>query len=390
MARDAGITTISVGNLTVGGNGKTPFTIFLASRLARLGYRVGIVSRGYGRPAHGARAALVSDGAQILLSPDQAGDEPVMMARSFAGPIAVARRRIDGISLLARNAPIDVVILDDGFQHLRLRRDLDLILVNASRGFGNEWVLPAGPMREPLRALGRADVAVSMLLGENATSAEAPADNASFKGKLLMRAALKPKSLVHSKNGKWIEDQIAIAGRRAVLVSGIASPEGFHATVGALGAQVSSTLDYPDHHSYSLRDWKHIQDAARGAQLLLTTEKDLVKLEKFCPGAVPLYALRVETVMNEKDEARLLSLVAERARRRSRAGDPSVRESTRRRTELMAISQDLLDILACPKCKGVLRLTEKPEGLVCDACKLRYPIKEDIPIMLIDEAESIK
>ncbi|HXZ88365.1 MAG TPA: tetraacyldisaccharide 4'-kinase [Candidatus Binataceae bacterium] len=315
-ARDAGVTTISVGNLTVGGNGKTPFTVFLASRLAHRGYRVGIVSRGYGRLSNGPGAALVSDGARIMLSPGEAGDESVMMARSFAGPIAVARRRVDGISLLARRAAIDIVILDDGFQHLRLRRDLDLILVNAARGFGNEWVLPAGPMREPLGAIGRADAVILMASGENAACAQAASDNAAFKGKPVMRAALRATSLVHAKNGEWRESQIAITGRRVAIVSGLGSPEGFHATVRALGAQISNTLDYPDHHDYSARDWKHIQDAAGGAQLLLTTEKDLVKLEKFCAGAVPMYALRVEAVMDESNEALLLSMVAERARRR--------------------------------------------------------------------------
>ncbi len=316
MARDAGVMTISVGNLTVGGNGKTPFTVFLASRLARRGYRVGIVSRGYGRLSNGRGAALVSDGARIVLSPGEAGDEPVMMARSVAGPIAVARRRVDGISLLARSAAIDIVILDDGFQHLRLRRDLDLILVNSARGFGNEWILPAGPMREPLGAIRRADVIILMALGENTAGARVTSENTAFKGKPVMRAALRATSLVHAKNGKWRESQIAIDGQRVTIVSGLGSPEGFHAMVRALGAQISSTLDYPDHHDYSLRDWKHIQDAARGAQLLLTTEKDLVKLEKFYAGEVPLYALRVEAVMDERDEARLLSMVAERARRR--------------------------------------------------------------------------
>ena len=316
MARDAGVTTISVGNLTVGGNGKTPFTIFLASRLARRGYRVGIVSRGYGRLLDGTRAALVSDGARIVRSPVEAGDEPVMMARSFSGPIAVARRRVDGIALLAHRAPIDIVILDDGFQHLRMRRDLDLILVNEARGFGNGWVLPAGPMREPLSAIARAGVVILMAVGENTAGAPVPPNDAAFKGKPVVRAALRATSLVRAEIGKWSEGPIAIAGRRVAIVSGLASPEGFHATVRALGAEISNTLDYPDHHNYGLRDWKCIQDSARGAQLLLTTEKDLVKLENFCPSAVPLYALRVEAVMEESDEARLLSMIAERAQRR--------------------------------------------------------------------------
>jgi tetraacyldisaccharide 4'-kinase len=317
MARDAGVTTISVGNLTVGGNGKTPFTVFLASRLAGLGYRVGIVSRGYGRLSTGARAAMVSDGSSIRLTPDIAGDEAVMMARSFAGPVAVARRRHDGISLLARRG-IDVAVLDDGFQHLRLRRDLDLLLVNAACAFGNGWVLPAGPMRERASAIRRADAVVLMALGEDAAG-EQPLPNAAFEDRPVMRATLKPSGLVRMKGGQWTDCPLVGGGRRAAIVSGLASPAAFHATVRALGFQVCATLDYPDHYDYSLRDWEHIQDMARGADLLLTTEKDLVKLEKLCSDAIPLYAVRVRVVMEQSDEARLLAMMVDCARRKGAA-----------------------------------------------------------------------
>ncbi len=137
MRKRPGLATISVGNLTVGGSGKTPFTLFLAQKLAERGVSIGIVSRGYRGRLAGGRAALVSDGERILLTPEQAGDEPVMMARRFDGPIAVARRRIHGIELLQRSAQVDAVVLDDAFQHIRLKRDFDLLLVNTERGLGN-------------------------------------------------------------------------------------------------------------------------------------------------------------------------------------------------------------------------------------------------------------
>src|SRR5712692_2000785 len=158
MARHAGVTTMSVGNLTVGGNGKTPFTLFLAARLRAQGLNVGIVSRGWGRRGSGAQ--LVSDGPRILLGPDEAGDEPVMMAKSFDGPIAIARRRIDAIRLLQKLGRLDLVLLDDGFQHMRVRRDVDVLVVNFERGFQNGWTLPAGPMRERLGAARRAQIVV--------------------------------------------------------------------------------------------------------------------------------------------------------------------------------------------------------------------------------------
>src|SRR5579875_5785 len=144
----AGIRVISVGNLTVGGNAKTPFTLYLARRLQQQGLRVGIVSRGYRGSRGSGPAVLVSDGSHIYLTSAEAGDEALMLARSFSGPVAIARRRMDAIRLLQKQAPLDFVVLDDAFQHLRLARDLDLLLVSGERGFGNGWVLPAGPLRE--------------------------------------------------------------------------------------------------------------------------------------------------------------------------------------------------------------------------------------------------
>ncbi|MGH7881081.1 MAG: tetraacyldisaccharide 4'-kinase, partial [Candidatus Binataceae bacterium] len=161
MAQSSPVATISVGNLTLGGNGKTPFTLFLARRLRARGYRVAIVSRGYGRD-RSRGPALVADGGRILLPISAAGDEPAMMAHAFDGPIAVARRRIDAIRMLLARGPLDAVILDDAFQHRGLRRDLDLVLVGARRSLGNGWVLPAGPLREPRSSLQRADAIIEV------------------------------------------------------------------------------------------------------------------------------------------------------------------------------------------------------------------------------------
>jgi tetraacyldisaccharide 4'-kinase len=315
MARAADVTTVSIGNLTVGGNGKTPFTLFLASRLSERGHRVGIVSRGFGRASSTSHAALVSDGTHIFLNPREAGDEPVMMARTFAGPIAVARRRLDGISLLRECAPIDIVLLDDAFQHLRLRRDLDLLLVAESRGFGNGWILPAGPLREPLSAIRRAGAVILVASAEAGVSALSRTDRALLESKQVMRAPLSARSLVRAEQGEWRESEIALAGRRVAAVSGLADPAGFHAMVRALGARVTTVLDYPDHYDYGPHDWENIQQAASGVELVLTTEKDLVKLERFSSLGVPLYALRLEVVMAEHDEARLLAMIMERAPR---------------------------------------------------------------------------
>lgn len=307
LRRRAPVRTISVGNLTVGGNGKTPFTLYLASRLRAHGLSVGIVSRGFGRRRmRGARAALVSDGREIKLGAEEAGDEPVMMAKAFAGPIAVARRRLDGIRLLKQSFNPDVVILDDAFQHSRLARDVDLVMVNRERGLGNGWRIPAGPMREKLGAIGRADAVILVSSGiATAPSALGPRQMARLSKVPILRASMRPRALVRSEQGRWIEEPIAMAGRRVLAVSGLADPSGFYAMLREIETDLVGVLEYPDHHNYSSADWQMILNFSPDADMVLTTEKDLAKLEKFPFRRNSLYALRIEVVMNAEDAARL-------------------------------------------------------------------------------------
>jgi tetraacyldisaccharide 4'-kinase len=308
-ARRPPLPTISVGNLTVGGNGKTPFSLFLATLLRERGVRVAIVSRGYGGRSSRS-AGLVSDGERLLMTTQQAGDEPVTLAKSFAGPVAVARRRIAAIELLAALRAADAVVLDDGFQHLRLRRDLDLLLINQAVGFGNGWLLPAGPMREPASAIARADAIVVI------AASDEPASNA-YEGwlssgaaghRLVVRASLQPSGLIRSAGGQWHQEPLQLDNTRVLVVSGVANPAGLHAMMRRMGANIISTADYPDHHDYSLRDWQKIGAAAEQAELIITTEKDLVKLEQFPPMHIPLYALRIAVKMDKREQEALLAL----------------------------------------------------------------------------------
>lgn len=309
-ASTAGVTTISVGNLTVGGNGKTPFTLFLASRLRERGLSVGIISRGWGR--NDDRAALVSDGARLLMSPREAGDEPVMMAKSFSGAIAVARRRLDAARMLSARARFDLFILDDGFQHLRLHRDLNLLLVNARRGFGNRWVLPAGPLREPRDAISRAS-AIVLIDSAGADTTAPPLDDLGLPDYIpILRASIRPHALVLADATGWHEHPLTLARRRVVAVSGLADSAGFHAMLAGLGANLVATFDFPDHHDYTPYDFEDILSAARGADQIVTTEKDLVKLERFPQSGVSIYALRLNVSMNPDDETRLFDLIAAR------------------------------------------------------------------------------
>jgi tetraacyldisaccharide 4'-kinase len=306
MSRGAGVLTVSVGNLVVGGSGKTPITLFIARRLQSQGLRVGIASRGWARK-RAARdgALLVADRGELRVTVEEAGDEPAMMAKSFSGPIAVAERRINAIELLKRDCGVDAVVLDDAFQHLRLKRDVNLLLVNAERGFGNGWLLPAGPMREPLSAARRADAVVFVSSG--GASGLSEKQMRALGGRPTLHARVRPRALISP--GDWRESRPVLAGRRVLAVSGIADPSSFHAMLGDLEADLVDLLQYPDHHPYSRGDWQGIVAAARNADLVVTTEKDLIKLERFPFARDSLYALRVEASMSDEDARALDELI---------------------------------------------------------------------------------
>ncbi len=313
MAISAPIATISIGNLTVGGNGKTPFTLYLANLLRSRGYRVGIVSRGYGRRLTNRDAILVANEGKLLEEVQFTGDEPAMMAHSFDGPIAVANRRIDGMRLLLAGQRVNVILLDDAFQHSGLRRDLDLVLAG-NRGFGNEWILPAGPLREPISALRRADVIVEVGIWAG--------DGGSRLSSHLARLGIsppvfgiipRPDSLVKSENGCWIEQSLtALAGRRIAAACGLADSRSFEMMLTNLGAELVELMEFPDHHNYDVNDWQAIAAAARTTELLITTEKDLIKLERFSPAIESMYALRLKIEIKPDVEAQLLQIVSEK------------------------------------------------------------------------------
>ncbi|MFZ0889097.1 MAG: tetraacyldisaccharide 4'-kinase, partial [Candidatus Binataceae bacterium] len=229
---------------------------------------------------------------------------PIMMARRFQGPIAVARRRIDAIRLLERHGRLDAVVLDDAFQHIRLARDFDLLVLNTDRAFGNGWLLPAGPMRERPGAVRRADAIVLIERGDG-LGAESQVSRAR-----VFHAAIRPHSLVHPELGQWREVPLAIHGRRVLAVSGLANPNGFYEMIRAQDADLVGVLEYPDHHRYTQADWQNVASAARDADIVITTEKDLVKLERFPFARDSLYALRLEVTMDEQESARLLDMIA--------------------------------------------------------------------------------
>src|SRR5262249_1812806 len=200
-----------------------------------------------------------------------------------------------------------------------------------------------GPLREPLKAIQRANVLIIIQpFGAGGGSIDCSVLGFPDVNRVL-HAQIRPSSLVYSNRGIWCEAPLMAAGRQVTAVSGIANPAQFHAMISALGAKLVRTVNYRDHHDYRVGDWKDILDAARQTEMIITTEKDLVKLERFTTREIPLYALRLRVTMGAREETQLLRLVTARIRR-----DAGLRHLERKEERSVALSQDLLDILACP------------------------------------------
>lgn len=274
------VPVVSVGNLTVGGTGKTPLVIRLAEWLTGEGKRVAILSRGY-RRAGTAPLLIVSDGASLLAAPDEAGDEPYLMARRCpAAVVAVGADRYELGRLVLDRFPVDYILLDDGFQHLAVERDVDLLLVDATDADGLRAMFPAGRLREPIEAAARASMIV-------VTKADRPEQAAAVAERLrpvtadtpVAQAVFRPEGLISVTSGA--QQPLAwCRGKTAVLCSGIADPASFQALAIRLGMTPVETMVYRDHHRYTSEDVTRVQAkaAAVKADVIVTTEKDAGKL----------------------------------------------------------------------------------------------------------------
>lgn len=289
----AAIPVVSVGNIAVGGSGKTPIAVWLASELQARGWQVAIVSRGYGGSAR--EPLVVSRGRGPEVDAQHAGDEPVMMARRFSGTVIVARNRAAGVEL-ARAVGCNLAVLDDGFQHRALGRDFDAVLLGGRLGA----LLPAGPMREPYRALRRAD---ALLLVDKGRGARPLGPPASAAGKPLYWVRMVPQCWVESDGGRWRERPLAdLSGQRVAAVSGIADPTSFYGFLQEWEVAVAEAFEFPDHHRYRASDWQWLSRKTQQFPYLVTTEKDLVKLEHFPFARGKLLALRVAPRVDKAED----------------------------------------------------------------------------------------
>jgi tetraacyldisaccharide 4'-kinase len=298
---------ISIGNITVGGTGKTPMTIYLAEMLHRFGFKPVVISRGYKGEGE-KRGGIVSDGCTFFMTAEQTGDEPLMTARHLQPigiPVVVGRNRFRSGMLAIRTFRPDVILLDDAYQHIKLWRDLDLVLLDGARPFGNTHLLPRGILREPVSALNRADIFVLTRTGKDVWAAV---------DRLRHIAGKRPVYTAYHQPylSRWVPagafDRQAPADKRAAFdlrslrdvkvfgFSGIAGNEGFRETLEALGCNLTGFTGFADHHRYSSDDVASLMRAAvqSGADVISTTEKDYIRLVHQLPLHVDLVVIGID------------------------------------------------------------------------------------------------
>lgn len=307
------VPVISIGNLTAGGTGKTPLTIHLGRALLAAGARPLVLSRGYRSEGSGTR--IVSDGARVLLDPSQGGDEPVLIARSVPGmPVVVDPDRVrGGLFAIARLSP-SLVLLDDGYQHRRLARDLDIVLLDAVDPFGRYAMIPSGRLREPFSGLGRADLFVVTHApeGESLDTLKSVVRRYNARAPIV-RAHHRPEALVplaDDAGGGGLVALSRIDGAAVYAFCAIGNPEGFRETLIEAGARLTGFRTFRDHHPFSAVEIGEIvREASRAQSVIVTTEKDAVRIPGV-PEDAPFFALRIrmEIAPEEELHARVLAV----------------------------------------------------------------------------------
>jgi len=290
---------IGVGNLTTGGTGKTPLVMYLAETLKNSGFQPAVLTRGYKGTAEQA-GRLVSDGAKVLLGPDESGDEAYLMAKKLDRvPIAVGRTRHRTARLIPGFGanPKLVFLLDDAYQHLQLERDLNLLVIDAMDPFGGGRLLPGGKLREPLSAIARADQII-------VTRAHLPFDQEAVETEIRLRNRLAKISyfyhdatgILEIGSGKKLPVR-HLFQKRVIALSGIGNPQVFLKDLAHYQINVLKHFSFSDHYLFNRRDLEAVNHAAAslGADAILTTEKDSVRLPGFASRAKsPLYAIEIE------------------------------------------------------------------------------------------------
>ena len=283
---------ISIGNITTGGSGKTPTVEFLALHLQSIGKNVGIISRGYGRSSK--HVKLVTDGIDKPNSWEQYGDEAFLLSQNLNSiPIVVGESKYEAGLKITSEFDLDVIIIDDGFQHRSLHRDLDIVLINSKDNKRTHKILPIGNLRERINGLKRADLIIYTKTNVH--------NNLGYLNRLLknmnvekINSVLESKSMLIGKDKQEI-DKAKLKSKNIYLLSAIGDNRGFKKTVEKIGANIVGQSKFLDHYKFKTSDLQKVQNDAKkfSANYIITTEKDLVKIPDINPK-IPVYALKTK------------------------------------------------------------------------------------------------
>ena len=297
---------ISIGNLTVGGSGKTPAVIYLLNLLKKEGKKVGVLSRGYGRKTNG--YLLVSDGEKILAPVDDCGDEIYLTVSECLVPGAVSENRFEGAKKFINDTKIDTIVLDDAFQHRWIKRDIDLVICEQKflidKSNLMRTLLPAGNMREPFSSLSRADAVI--INRKFSDAAKIPADlEKYFDKKKIFHAKYKTINFVDViKNTDYAVEEFT--GQKSLLVSGIANPYSFINVLSQSKVDTQNRMIFRDHKNYSIKEIEEIRKKfySTNSHSVLTTHKDAVKLSRYSKELddIDIFYLKIELEVEEKEE----------------------------------------------------------------------------------------
>ncbi len=308
-----GAPTISTGNITVGGTGKTPLVAFVAEILIERGEKVCILTRGYGRENPKARV-VVSDGEKVLADARTAGDEPFELAQKFGGKaiIIADRDRVAAAKWAKETFGATVFVLDDGFQHRRAKRDLDIVLLDATNPFGNSKTLPFGRLREPLENLKRADLIIITRanLVDQLQISELKSQITNLNPNApIFTAENKISNLIELKDSAkqlaaWNPE---LETRKVLAFCALGNPRNFFELLRRENYKLTATRAFPDHHRYTQKDVKKLQTEARqtGAGVFLTTVKDAVKLAEL-KFEIPFFVVESRLIFNDEKKLREL------------------------------------------------------------------------------------
>lgn len=294
---------ISIGNITWGGTGKSPLVEFLGEKLKTK--RIAVLSRGYGRRGKKENIVLVSDGIEILAGPEEGGDEPYLLAKKLEKiPVIVGNNRFQSGKWTINKFKPEIIILDDGFQYLALKRNVDIVVVDSTNPFGNRWLIPAGILREPITELKRAQIIFLSKVNET----EMPPEE--LKKEIRKYNSLAPivETVFEAVEFKtWPKGEVKvrefIEKKSVFMLASVGSPNSFRYSLLQLGAILVGEATYPDHYHYQARDIRRVINSAKikKAEFIVTTEKDEVRLPKVFMN-FPVLVLKVKLKIVKGEE----------------------------------------------------------------------------------------